>query len=99
MGHGLIPIVPIETNIDLEGWGIFFSDCTVRTIRNAVLRASEMAVEVCKERSNRIAESTRSMYSVENFRRSLTCAFTEIVHEKTAAHPNNSIKAEAVIEC
>ncbi len=79
MGYGLIPIIPETANIDLDDWGISLRACDIESIHQTVLWASQMSPEECQERSAATIHVTRSVYTVEAFRRNYEQAVSDIL--------------------
>ena len=82
MAHGLIPILSDYANIDLHDWGIRIPELSVDCIRSLVLRYSNMEINECNIRSNKVLEVIKSNYSVENFRKSFKNAIINSIETK-----------------
>lgn len=82
MAHGLIPILSIAANMDLENWGIRLPDCEVDTIRTIVEEISQMPVEEVQQRTARVVANTRQHYSVEMYETRFAQAVSQIVARK-----------------
>ena len=79
MGYGMIPILPDSANIDLGDWGLRLTDCEVETIHQSILAASTMDPAECLLRTAKIAETTRDLYSADNFRGCFKQAVVDII--------------------
>lgn len=80
MGHGLIPILPDQANIDLGDWAVRLDDCEIETIRKIVLRVSRMDPSICLDMGHRVMREIREQYSPERFRESFKRALMTLLH-------------------
>jgi hypothetical protein len=79
MGYGLIPILPESSNISLGEFGIGLQDCIIDIIRETALRASQIPVEECRQRSLNASATAQKDYSPERFNQNFKSAVQQIV--------------------
>jgi hypothetical protein len=79
MAYGLIPILPVSANIDLEDFGFQFPDSSIDAIRSIIYQASEIPVDDCKKRSSLSIKISETEYTAERFKQNFKSAVQEIV--------------------
>ncbi len=79
MSHGLVPLISESTHIDLSGFGSYFRDCDVKTIKEAARRASELSAAECRRQAKMALESARKNYTPERFVHNFKSAVQKIV--------------------
>lgn len=79
MGHGLIPILPDDANIDLGEWALRLDDCNIETVRTIVMHASRIDPTVCRDMSHGAMREIGVKYSPERFRDSFKTAVTTLL--------------------
>jgi len=84
MAHGMVPVLPLEANIDYEDFAAPISARSPESIVEAMRALSVMAPEECKRRAGRAAEVARQRYAEAVFERRFAEAVRHIV-EKGAA--------------
>lgn len=99
MAHGLIPILPITANIDLEEWGILLPNIEPNTILSAIIRASEMTADECGRRAVSVMKKTRMIYSIDNFRLNFQMAVRSILEvvDSRDIGPNELIPIDSTL--
>lgn len=78
MAHGLVPILPIEANIDLEDFGVPLPDCGIPAIRSVCADASCEEPAGLRRRAERVLEAVGTRYSPEAFRNAFKQAVVSI---------------------
>jgi hypothetical protein len=79
MGHGLVPILSAEANIDTVKCGVLLQDCQIDTIRSAITRASKLGTIDIRTMAMEGIGVTKSFYTVEKFRSDIREAIVSIV--------------------
>lgn len=79
MAHGLIPILPVTANIDLEDWGYRIESLTVAAVRSVIVETSTASPDDCRRRAEKVLHATDTRYSPETFRRSFREAVRQII--------------------
>ena len=79
MAHGLIPILPVSANINIEEFGFQFLDLSIDAIRSLICQVSELPVDVCKKRSSLARTISSIEYTPERFILNFKSAIQEIV--------------------
>jgi hypothetical protein len=78
MAHGMIPVISEETNIDLEEWGIPLPDSRIDALRSSAIRASRSETDLIQKMLADGVESTKTRYSIDNFRKNFSEAIEVI---------------------
>lgn len=79
MAYGLIPVLPVSANLDIEDFGFLLPDCEIPTIRAVVSRLTGLSREECEHRSLLASRRVKDRYSPENFIKSFKEAVRTIV--------------------
>ena len=79
MAYGLIPILTIESNIDIKNLGFLLYDSSVSQIRQSVIHISETEINVCRDLSERNIKKIDHSYSPMNFITNFITAVKNII--------------------
>ncbi len=77
MGYGLIPLVPTNTSIELDDFGIDLGEASLDQLREGLREATEMSVDECRRRSRLAQETVSTRFAPERF----VARFREAVRE------------------
>jgi hypothetical protein len=91
MAHGLIPIIPRESNIDVGDWGVLLPSSDVSSVRAAIRAAAAASAAQCRVKAAGVVAETGARYSAEHYRSSFRDAVLEIL----GRHANRSSVSEA----
>ena len=79
MGHGLIPIAPTSTNLELDGFGIDLGEAPLDRLGEAVREAVGMPADECRRQSRVAQEIVSTRFAPEKFVARFKDAVSEIV--------------------
>jgi len=77
MHAGLIPIVSLQSGVDVGDFGFVLKDCSIEEIRDTALMVSQLPANELKARSEAAVALARQQYTRKNF----TKSYTEFVEQ------------------
>jgi len=67
MNQGLIPLVTIQSGVEIDAFGFYLSEPSPGGIREMVLRASQLSPQECQRRSQLARQAAITQYSQARF--------------------------------